>query len=92
MHAYTDCLREANATLEQGKRFCVTIDLVRGGAPLSEVEAECKQKMRREIFGSPSAKRDVIVWHRIKDVCARTLAFPQHYHQAAPCACRGHAS
>ena len=67
--AYTDCLREANATLEQGKRFCVTVDLVRGGAPLSEVEAECNQKMRNEIFGPPGARRDVIVWHRIKDVC-----------------------
>ena len=67
--AYTDCLREANATLEQGKRFCVTVDLVRGGAPLSEVEAECNKKMRNEIFGPPGARRDVIVWHRIKDVC-----------------------
>ena len=68
-HVYTDCLREANATLEQGKRFCVTVDLVRGGAPLSEVEAECNKKMRNAIFGPPGARRDVIVWHRIKDVC-----------------------
>ena len=63
--AYTDCLREANATLEQGKRFCVTVDLVRGGAPLSEVEAECNKKMRNQIFGPPGGRRDVIVWHRI---------------------------
>ena len=84
--AYTDCLREANATLEQGKRFCVTIDLVRGGAPLSEVEAECNQKMRNEIFGPPGARRDVIVWHRIKDV--RPHPRGPHFHSTTikpPC-------
>ena len=85
-HACTDCLREANATLEQGKRFCVTVDLVRGGAPLSEVEAECNKKMRNEIFGPPGARRDVIVWHRIKDVCPHPRVSTALYHQAAPCA------
>ena len=85
-HACTDCLREANATLEQGKRFCVTVDLVRGGAPLSEVEAECNKKMRNAIFGPPGARRDVIVWHRIKDVCPHPRVSTALYHQAAPCA------
>lgn len=85
----TDCLREANATLEQGKRFCVTIDLVRGGAPLSEVENECNRKMRNDIFGPPDARRDVIVWHRIKDVCPqpRVSTAPP---SSSPCACRPH--
>ena len=65
---HTDCLREVNATIEQEKRFCVAVDLVRGGAPLSEIEAECSEKMRLDIFGSSRARRDVIIWHRVKAV------------------------
>jgi hypothetical protein len=68
---HADCLREVNATIEQEKRFCVAVDLVRGGAPLSEIEAECNEKMRLDIFGSSSARRDVIIWHRVKAVSPR---------------------
>ena len=68
---HTDCLREVNATIEQEKRFCVAVDLVRGGAPLSEIEAECSEKMRLDIFGSSRARRDVIIWHRVKAVSPR---------------------
>ena len=70
---HTDCLREVNATIEQEKRFCVAVDLVRGGAPLSEIEAECNEKMRLDIFGSSSARRNVIIWHRVKAVSPRAL-------------------
>ena len=61
-----NCLREVNATLEQEKRFCVGVDLVRGGAPLPDIEAECSEEMQLDVFGPPSARREVIIWHRIK--------------------------
>ena len=63
-----DCLREVHATLAQQKPLCLVFDPVRGGAPLHDIEAECDANLQPAIFGPPHAKRDVIPWHRIKDV------------------------
>ena len=49
---------------------------VRGGAPLYDLEAECAVELQPAIFGPPDATRDVIVWHRVKDVrTPNTLAY-----------------
>ena len=68
-----DCLREMSATVEQHEPMCLVFDPVRGGAPLLDLEAECPAHQHPVIFGPLSAKRDVIIWHRIKDV--RSLIF-----------------
>jgi len=77
---YADCLRELNATIEQEKRFCVVVDLVRGGALLPDIEAECNEKMQLDIFGPPSARREVIIWHRVKAVRPRHRTTPPSVH------------
>ena len=64
----TDCLREVYCTLALLKPLCLVFDPVRGGAPLPDLEAECDVKLQPAIFGPPDNKRDVIPWHRIKDV------------------------
>ena len=64
----TDCLREVHCTLALLKPLCLVFDPVRGGAPLPDLEAECDVKLQPAIFGPPDNKRDVIPWHRIKDV------------------------
>ena len=65
---HTDCLREVHCTLALQKPLCLMFDPVRGGAPLPDLEAECDAKLQPAIFGPPDNKRDVIPWHRIKDV------------------------
>ena len=83
-HACTTQTASAKQTrpLEQVKRFCVAVDLVRGGAPLSEVEAECNKKMRDRYLWATGreARRDRLAPH--SKMYARALAFPQHYHHA----------
>ena len=64
----TDCLREVHCALALLKPLCLVFDPVRGGAPLPDLEAECDVKLQPAIFGPPDNKRDVIPWHRIKDV------------------------
>ena len=64
----TDCLREVHCTLALLKPLCLVFDPVRGGAPLPDLEAACDVKLQPAIFGPPDNKRDVIPWHRIKDV------------------------
>ena len=66
---HADCLREVYCTLALLKPLCLVFDPVRGGAPLPDLEAECDVKLQPAIFGPPDNKRDVIPWHRIKDVC-----------------------
>ena len=55
--------------MAQQKPLCLVFDPVRGGAPLHDLEAECDASLQPAIFGPPHSKRDVIPWHRIKDVC-----------------------
>jgi hypothetical protein len=57
-----------NATLAQEKPFFLCFDPVRGGASLPDIEAECNASLRLKVFGPPGAKRDVIIWHRFKDL------------------------
>ena len=74
-----NCMREVHATVNQNKPLCLVFDPVRGGAPLHDVEDECGADLRPKIFGHGAAKRDVIVWHRIKDVCLYTLKNSRPY-------------
>ena len=69
-------MREVHATVNQNKALCLVFDPVRGGAPLHDVEDECGADLRPKIFGHGAAKRDVIVWHRIKDVCLYSQELP----------------
>ena len=71
-----NCMREVHATVNQNKPLCLVFDPVRGGAPLQDVEDECGADLRPKIFGHGAAKRDVIVWHRIKDVCLYSQELP----------------
>ena len=57
---------------------------VRGGAPLHHLEAECPAHLHTEIFGQPGARREVITWHRIKDVRAFALLPSRQLHLPQP--------
>ena len=81
---YTDCLREVNATLSQEKRSCLVFDPVRGGGPLHDIEAECNANIRPQVFGLPEAKRDLIAWHRFKDVHAPLLVLAHPHPNYTP--------
>ena len=58
--------------MDQKKLLCLAFDPVRGGAPLPDLEAECPAHLQHAVFGLPTAKRSIIAWHRVKDVCTRS--------------------
>ena len=82
--APADCLRELQATVDQKKLLCLAFDPVRGGAPLPDLEAECPAHLQHAVFGLPTAKRSIIAWHRVKDVCTRSHYIAPDLHPSPP--------